>query len=93
VEELNSYEPGRLEKWVFTSIALPGGGGGIFTQILTMPGISVRLQYLKAMLFPSKNYMLWRYDITNPKLLPLYYLRRQKEIFSSLRGLFSLHRK
>jgi len=83
LQELGSYKPNRFERWVFASLTRDKDGGGVATlvRLLTMPGTTLKLRYLWAMLFPGREYMIWQYPASHPKLMAFYYLYRLKDIF------------
>ena len=85
LEQLDTYKPSRFERRIFTSHASSRGkdseGTVILARLLTMPGITLKLRYIWTLLVPSRDFMIWRYAITNPKLLPFYYLLRVKNSF------------
>jgi len=84
-EQLDTYKPNRLERQIFTSLASSrekdAEGTVALAQLLTMPGIILKLWYVWTVLLPSRDFMLSRYAITNPKLLSFYYLLRLKDAF------------
>lgn len=100
LDNLGSYKPDRFEKRIFASLANPGDkhsgneldwGRSIVLWLLTMPGARSKIRYLWNMYLPSRKYMLGRYAINNPRLLPFYYLLRLKYAFlMALKALFAL---
>ena len=95
LDQLHAYKPGRFERWVFASLTSPRDkdGGGVVTlvRLLTMPGATLRLRYLGAMLFPGREFMIKRYPALHPKLMAFYYLYRLRDIFwKGVKTLFRL---
>lgn len=94
-KELGSYKPNRFERWVFASLTNPRDkdGGGVVTlvRLLTIPGTTLKLRYLWAMLFPGREFMIKRYPALHSKLMAFYYLYRLRDIFlKGIKTLFSL---
>jgi hypothetical protein len=86
VEQLGRYKPPRLEKYVFGLFTAPGedgpGGMRMLASLLAMPGVRLKLRYLRAVLSPSREFMLSRYAVTDPARLPWYYVLRWRDSFA-----------
>ncbi len=85
LKELGSYNSNRFERWVFASLTSPrdkdGRGVATLVRLLTMPGVTLKLRYLWAVLFPGIEYMIWQYPASHPKLMAFYYLYWLGDIF------------
>ena len=85
LEQLHAYKPSRFERWAFASLTSPrdndGGGVATLVRLLTIPGATLKLRYLRAMLFPCREFMIKRYPASHPKLMAFYYLYHLKAIF------------
>lgn len=51
-------------------------GGRLLSQLRGLPGWRERLRFLRQNLFPSRDYMLRRYEIDKRWKLPVFYVRR-----------------
>lgn len=86
LKELGSYKPNRFERWVFVSLTSPirgKDGRGVVTlgMLLSIPGATLMLRYLRAMLFPCREYMIKQYPALHSKLMAFYYLYWLRDIF------------
>lgn len=85
LEQLDTCKPSRFGRRFFALLTGPrdenGGGAVTLARLLTMPGAALKFRYLWLMLFPSRDFMLSRYAVTKPELLPFYYLFRLKDSF------------
>lgn len=52
----------------------------------TLPGAGLRYQYVKGQLFPSRDYLAWRYGVSTNSSAPVAYAKRY---WSGLRGLLA----
>jgi hypothetical protein len=70
--------------------AMLAGQRGEFLKLLrtliTLPGLGHRVDFVKGQLFPSRDYLAWRYDVPLDSPAAVAYARRYG---SGLRGLFS----
>ena len=58
-------------------------------DFLATRGLRARGHYLRSRLFPSREYMIARYSIREPRLVPLYYPRMILQ--AALDGFRALH--
>lgn len=49
-------------------------------QLVSLPDLSTKLGYVASLLWPSPDYMRWRYGASNPTALIWTYLRRSVEV-------------
>jgi hypothetical protein len=88
LEQLATYEPPRLETYVFGLFTTPRevglAGMRVLASLLAMPGVRLKLRYLRAMLFPSREFMLSRYAVTDRGRLPWYYILRWKDSLAEI---------
>lgn len=91
LERLDAYQPGKFERWTFTlfeSSSNPDGSGLVLAQLLRIPGATLKMRYMRDLLFPARDYMLDRYAISRPGLLPFYHvLRLTKASWMALKAL------
>jgi hypothetical protein len=96
LSELDSYRPARVEQLFFTLLISPGdeeslGGQQLLAQLVFMPGAKLKLRRLLILLFPSGEFMISRYAVTRPRLLPIYYFLHWKNAFViAIKALFSI---
>jgi hypothetical protein len=85
LEQLGRYKPPRLETFVFGLLTAPGqdgpGGMRMLASLLAMSGVRLKFRYLRAVLLPSREFMLSRYAVTDTGRLPWYYILRWKDSF------------
>ena len=63
LKELGSYKPNRFEMWFFSLLTSPtrdkdGGGVRTLVKLLSIPGATLKLRYLRAVLFPCREFMI-----------------------------------
>jgi hypothetical protein len=97
LEQLGRYKPPRLETYVFGLFTTPGEDGQtgkrMLASLLAMPGVRLKLRYLRAILFPSREFMRRRYAVTDRGRLPWYYIPHWKGAFTeTLKTLSSIAR-
>ncbi len=88
-QRLLTHQPGFLEKKAYQFCLSPARSSAskTFFDFLAVEGISARVQYLRSRLLPDRDYMMARYSIRHPWLVPLYYLRLiAQAAFDSLRA-------
>jgi len=95
LEQLHTCKPSRFEGWAFALLTSRRDKDfrdrEALAQLFTMPGASLKLRYVWTVLAPQKEFMLRRYAITDPTLLPLYYLLHLSHAFSmALKALSTL---
>ncbi|MGC9348502.1 MAG: nucleotidyltransferase family protein [Anaerolineae bacterium] len=85
---LNALRPSDDEARVFEQMSAGQRpvAQRFWDDLVTMPGWGQRLRYAMISLFPSASYMIHRYGIRHPLLLPLYYPYRW---YVGLRGMLS----
>ena len=74
-QRLLAFRPGFLERKVYQLCLSPARStaGKTLVDFLSVEGVSSKTQLMLSRLFPSREYMVARYSISNPKLVPLYY--------------------
>ena len=78
-EQLDLYHPSWVEARVFSLLINPTKKAGPFAQLLSTPGFKQRIQFLRGIIFPTRDYMMARYHIQEPQMLPYFYGYRVKE--------------
>ena len=75
--QLLSYRPGIVENKAYQFCLSPrrSTASKTFFDFLTTDGLRARTRLLSSRLLPSSEYMIKRYSIRNPRLVPLYYPR------------------
>jgi hypothetical protein len=75
--QLLSYRPGVVEKEAYQFCLSPrrSSASKTFFDFLTADGLRARTRLLSSRLLPSSDYMIKRYSIRNPWLVPVYYAR------------------
>jgi len=83
MEELESLKTGTVEKIRFAVLNSKRGinirGSKTLLRLIAVPGIRLKLALIRNALFPGKDFMVWRYNIQNTNLMPLYYIIRLKD--------------
>lgn len=74
IAKVESKAGDRMAFWVASA---PKPAARIVMDGLSMSGLRKKLAYLFHMFFPSPRYMVTRYRVRHPILLPVYYLIRQ----------------
>ena len=90
--QLLSYQPGFAENKAYQFCLSPrrSTASKTFFDFLTTDGLRARTRLLSSRLLPSSEYMIKRYSLRNPRLVPLYYPRMILE--AALDGLRALRR-
>jgi hypothetical protein len=72
-----SFQPGFVERQAYQFCLSPRRSTASKTlfDFLTTPGLRLRFRFLSSRVFPSRDYMVTRYSIRHPVLLPFYYAR------------------
>ncbi len=82
-ERLNIYKPSLFEKWAFrlsnTTDENFSSSKDVLAQFLRVQGVKGKIRFIRDVLYPQREFMLWRYRVKRPKLLPFYYLLRPVE--------------
>jgi hypothetical protein len=70
-----TFRPGFLEKKAYESCLSPARSSAskTFFDFMAVEGLFTKFRLLLSRLFPSRDYMMARYSIRNPSLVPLYY--------------------
>jgi hypothetical protein len=75
--ELESYRPGKFERWIFTSLAKPARVPAFsFATLWKIRGTRPRLRYIQALFFPGREFIIESYSVSNSNLWPFYSLFR-----------------
>lgn len=79
-EQLNTYKPSLFEKWAFrlshTIDENISSLRDVLAQFIRVQGFKEKLRYIQHLFFPKRDFMLGRYRIKRPELLPFYYFLR-----------------
>ena len=75
LQRMFAYQSGFLEKKAYESCLSPTRSSASKTLLdfFAGEGLGARFGLLLPRLFPSRNYMMARYSIRNPRLVPVYY--------------------
>lgn len=90
IRELNIYKPGKFEQTIanlsvsFTDTQGPEN----LATLITIPGITQKTRYLCSIFFPSREWVLNNYSISNKPLLILYFRHIINVISVGIKGLF-----
>jgi hypothetical protein len=82
ISALHRYRPSFIERFFVTSQR--SGFLKEFRTLITLPGARLKYRFFKGQLFPSKEFMAWRYGTTDSTPKPLAYGKRYASGFSRL---------
>lgn len=74
-ERLLAHQPGFWERRAYELCLSPARSTVSRTlfDLFSIHGVSAKTQYLRSRLLPDRDYMMARYSISDPRLVPLYY--------------------
>ena len=87
--ELRNFFETPLPEWLLdpASLSTPSaaslaeaGPREEWAQFASLSDLLTKLRYVACLLWPSPDYMRWRYSISNPMMLPWAYLHRSAEL-------------
>jgi hypothetical protein len=90
LQRMLACQPGFLEKKAYKSCLSPARSSTskTFLDFFAVGGLVTKFRLLFSRLFPSRDYMMARYSIRNPRLVPVYYpYMIARAVLDSLRAL------
>jgi hypothetical protein len=91
LKRIESKRVGLWERAAFTLLTARDKHAAILLGVISKDSLLRKLRFLATVAFPSAEYMIERYQVSNRRKLPLYYAYRLSSWFYLLlRSLFSV---